>query len=59
MKKILSLLLVFVLIFSVVACSQPAEKKEETTKEEVKNEESKATYPLRLRTLMRRVEKLN
>ncbi len=41
MKKILALLLVLVLVFSVVACSKPEEKKEEPKKEEAKKEETK------------------
>ncbi len=41
MKKFISLLLVLVLVLSVVACSQPAEKKEEPKKEEKKEEPKK------------------
>ncbi len=39
MKRLLSLLLVLVLVFSVVACSQPEEKKEEPKQEEKKEEQ--------------------
>ncbi len=46
MKKILSLLLVFVLIFSVVACSKPAEKKDDAKKDVKKEEKAKDTLVL-------------
>ncbi len=41
MKKNISLLLVLVLIFSLVACSQPAKEEKDNKKEEVKKEEPK------------------
>lgn len=54
MKRILALLLILVLVFSLIACNKPAEKKEPekkvTEKKEEKKDELKTVYPLEITT---------
>ncbi len=49
MKKLISILLVLVLVFSVVACSTPQEKEEKQSED--KKEDKKEGYGIPLKTL--------